>query len=348
MTRAPHSNGSSLARVPVLDGWRGISILLVLAGHMLPLGPKWLKLNSMVSAAGLSIFFFLSGFLVISILLRNDNVTSFFVRRLFRILPLAWLVLIALLLFQAPPVTAWLANLLFYANIFPNELLPHGDHLWSLSVEVQFYLAVGLIVAAFGRRGLVLVPIACVAVTATRAVYGMGFSIATWFRIDEILVGGTVALFIYLSRFATTSQKWPAAVPFVLIPALFLSCHESLIYMDYLRPYITALMVYSTIYRKPDFLQHLLASRLLRYFANTSYALYVIHPLTYAGWLGEGDVLAKYAKRILSFILTFSFAHLSGKYFERRWNELGHTLATRIERNRGEQPNLQSLPAANQ
>ena len=40
--------------LPVLDGWRGISISCVLAGHMLPLGPKywalmeWLPLRESV------------------------------------------------------------------------------------------------------------------------------------------------------------------------------------------------------------------------------------------------------------------------------------------------------------
>ena len=43
--------------LPVLDGWRGISISCVLAGHMLPLGPKVLGLNGMVATAGMSAVF---------------------------------------------------------------------------------------------------------------------------------------------------------------------------------------------------------------------------------------------------------------------------------------------------
>jgi peptidoglycan/LPS O-acetylase OafA/YrhL len=314
---------------------------------MLPLGPKWLMLNAMVSAAGLSIFFFLSGFLVVSMLSRNDNIASFFIRRLFRILPLAWMVLIAMLLVQGPPSYVWLANLLFYANIFPNDLLPHGEHLWSLSVEVQFYLAVALAVAIFGRRGLILVPVACLAVTLARIVYGMGFSIVTWFRIDEILIGGTVALIMNSSRCADAAQKWPAAVPFVLIPMLFLSCHESLLFANYLRPYITAMLVYSTMYRKADLLKEILSGKALRYLAKTSYALYVIHPLTYAGWLGEGEVLVKYAKRVLSFFLTFGFAHVTGNHYERYWNELGHKLASRIEQNHSKKSGPRPQAAVN-
>src|SRR5689334_16088961 len=75
--------------LPVLDGWRGISILCVLATHMLPLGPYGWG-NAFVGIAGMSLFFTLSGFLITSTLLEKDDVRSFFIRRACRILPLAF------------------------------------------------------------------------------------------------------------------------------------------------------------------------------------------------------------------------------------------------------------------
>lgn len=75
-------------RVPVLDGWRGISILLVLAGHLLPLGPKSWPWNSAIVATGLAIFFVLSGFLITTIFMRDQNIPAFLIRRLMRIIPL--------------------------------------------------------------------------------------------------------------------------------------------------------------------------------------------------------------------------------------------------------------------
>jgi peptidoglycan/LPS O-acetylase OafA/YrhL len=62
---------SSTARLPVLDGLRAISILLVLAAHMLPLGPKVLRLNETAGPMGMSLFFALSGFLITSGLREN-------------------------------------------------------------------------------------------------------------------------------------------------------------------------------------------------------------------------------------------------------------------------------------
>jgi hypothetical protein len=52
---------NSAERLPVLDGLRAISILLVLATHMLPIGPKVLRLNETAGAMGMSLFFSLFG-----------------------------------------------------------------------------------------------------------------------------------------------------------------------------------------------------------------------------------------------------------------------------------------------
>ena len=41
----------------------GVSIALVLAGHLLPLGPKSWQMNGAVAATGMALFFILSGFL---------------------------------------------------------------------------------------------------------------------------------------------------------------------------------------------------------------------------------------------------------------------------------------------
>src|ERR1700677_5011163 len=77
-------------RLPVLDGLRAVSILLVLASHMLPLGPKILQLNLTAAAMGMSLFFALSGFLIMSGLRHNPDVLEFMVKRLSRIVPLAY------------------------------------------------------------------------------------------------------------------------------------------------------------------------------------------------------------------------------------------------------------------
>ena len=74
----------------MLDGWRGISILLVLLAHLMPLGPKAWRLNETAGPLGMALFFTLSGFLITRFLLRNDSIAEFLIHRFFRIVPLAW------------------------------------------------------------------------------------------------------------------------------------------------------------------------------------------------------------------------------------------------------------------
>jgi len=318
-------------RLPALDGWRGISILCVLAGHMLPLGPKVLQFNEMIAATGMSLFFILSGFLIVSMLIRNDNVVSFLIRRVFRIVPLAWGFLIIVLLFNRANWEAWSANLLFYANLPPFYLGYSNGHFWSLCLEMQFYAAIALVLALAGRWGLVLVPIACLFVTAARIAYGVHISIVTWWRMDEILAGGFLALALVSSRIHKAAANLPAFTPFLLAPLLLASCHPALAGLNYARPYFAALLIGSTILRSQDALQRLLCGRKLGYLAQISFALYVIHPLTDSGWMGKGDVVVRYTKRVGSLFLSFLFAHVSTRYYEKYWIALGHRLANRVE-----------------
>lgn len=68
----------STDHVHVLDGWRGISILLVLAAHLLPLGPKIWHLNVAAGVAGMVLFFVLSGFPITSFLLKEKTIPDFY------------------------------------------------------------------------------------------------------------------------------------------------------------------------------------------------------------------------------------------------------------------------------
>src|SRR6202165_922417 len=106
-------------RYPALDGWRGISILLVLAGHLFPLGPKSLAVNAGIAALGMAIFFTLSGFLITTTLLYRQSVVEFLIRRLCRIVPLAWLFTLVVLAFVKGSFPVYMAHMLFFGNLPP-------------------------------------------------------------------------------------------------------------------------------------------------------------------------------------------------------------------------------------
>lgn len=313
----------SMPHYPVLDGWRGISILCVLAAHMLPLGPKPWQLNFTFAPLGMCLFFTLSGFLITSSLIYRSSVRNFLIRRFCRILPLAWAFLLVALPLEAATPDTYLAHFLFYANLPPFWLTNLTAHFWSLCVEMQFYLYVALIVAALRQRGLLLLPALCLAVTAGRIWQGETLSIVTYYRVDEILTGACLAL-VYERRLGELLPRFLGWInSYLLLGLLLIACHPGSGSLSYLRPYLAAALVGSTLYQNETQLFYWLKTRTLAYIASISYALYVIHPITTYGWLGSGDEIVKYIKRPVSFLLTFGLAHMSTFYFEKYWIACG-------------------------
>jgi peptidoglycan/LPS O-acetylase OafA/YrhL len=315
-------------RLAVLDGWRAVSIVAVLAGHLLPLSIIIPKANEAAGLFGMAVFFTLSGFLITRFLIERPDPRAFIIRRGFRILPLAWVGVIAAFLIDgrlASPANL-VPNLLFYANWPPVRLFESGAHLWSLGVEVQFYAAIALAVAFFGRKALYALPFVGLAVTVARVATGAHFSIVTWFRIDEILAGALVAL-IWSGWFGdrakailNSTNTWFAAIFALAI------CYFADTSLAYVRPYAVALMVGSTLAGAPALLEKLLTSRAAAYVATISYALYVFHALLAATWLGSGEDLERYLKRPLLIGATFLLAHLSTTYFEKHFIDWGKRL----------------------
>ena len=320
-------------RLAVLDGWRACSILMVIAGHWLPLGPKWLNLNAPVAAGGMAIFFTLSGFLITRFLLDRPEIGSFLIRRFLRILPLAWAAMIGLTLAGGWSGAAALLpyNLGFVSNLPPARLLPGGEHLWSLCIEMQFYLGIALLVSLGGRRGLYALPVLALAVTTARIVAGETISIITWHRVDEILAGTIVAL-VFSGVFGTAPQQLFARTNFDLAALL---AAVAVYFLDtplaYLRPYAVALMVGVTLWHVPNWVRRILESRPAAYIAEISYALYVFHAMFQHSWLGSGETLEKYAKRPLLAAATWAAAHVSTFYYEARFITLARRLTTRRE-----------------
>lgn len=146
-------------RYPSLDGWRGISIIFVLTGHLLPLGPKSWQMNAAVASSGMVIFFILSGFLITTILLKNQNVVPFLIRRFLRIIPLAWLVLGISLVCISAERNLYLPHFFFYANWEPMTLTFATGRFWSLCVEMQFYVLMAFLVVLFKKRTFFFFPL---------------------------------------------------------------------------------------------------------------------------------------------------------------------------------------------
>ncbi len=155
--------------VPGFDGIRGIGILLVLFNH------AWSPLSPSVAGI-IDVFFVMSAFLITTLLLQehrdqNDiSMRNFYARRAVRLLPSAYLCIVAwfvvaLLFDRERLATLWkeaLAAVTYLYEIF----FPVGlgaldprlvenlsiDQFWSLAVEEQFYLLIAVTVLVCIRR----------------------------------------------------------------------------------------------------------------------------------------------------------------------------------------------------
>lgn len=322
---------SSSGKMPyykVLDGWRGLSILFVLAAHMLPIGLKSWDLNEVVGRVGMSIFFTLSGFLITTTLIYHPNVKDFLIRRGLRIFPLAWAFLFIGLPLVSHSFPDYISHFFFYENLLPDPFNSVTGHYWSLCIEIQFYLVIALLFSLFKEKGLFLLVPLCLFFTGCRIYFAEPSSLITPFRVDEIVVGCCLAL-TKENKLGTALPRFfrqiNPIVPLILLP---FCCHSALPEINYIRAYVAVTLVGATLYQEKSLLSQWLQSKILKYLAQISYALYVIHPLTYYGWLGSGEGLVKYAKRPISFLLTFGFAHLSTFYYEKYWIKLAKRLTT--------------------
>ncbi|TDX19612.1 acyltransferase family protein [Rhodovulum visakhapatnamense] len=304
-----------------LDGFRAFSILAVLACHMLPLGPAPWQLNVTAGYMGMSVFFALSGFLISRFLWDRPDVKVFLIRRTARIMPLVLLVSFIYTVLLQHRLDSFAAANLYVLNYWHSAIIPYISPLWSLGVEMHFYLGIALAVLFFGRRGFVLVPVAAAVVMALRVEHNVFGAIGTHFRIDEILSGSMLALaFIhrrnrYLTRFWTVLPAlfWP------LVLLWLLSCWPPSGALGYMRPYLAAGMIGSVLaMRKGSWQAGLLSHRILAYIATISFALYVWHSPFRHDWFASGGEWDIYlVKRPLGILAAFALAHLSTFYFER-------------------------------
>lgn len=286
-------------------------------------------MNAAFAAAGMALFFILSGFLITNILLQNQNISHFLIRRFLRIVPLAWLCLVITLVATHASIDVFPPHLLFYANWEPISLIDETGVYWSLCVEVQFYVFMAVLVLLLKRRAFVVLPLLCLIVTINRYLHGVEIAINTYYRLDEILAGCILAL-LYTHE-NSMMQKITFLRPIYMLPLLILSSHPESGALNYLRPYIAMFLIGATLFAAPS-KNRWLANTFLVYTASISYALYLIHGGLVHTWLGEGDKLSKYLKRPLLLGATFLLAHCSTFYYEKFWNGLAKRLTTKPQK----------------
>ncbi len=159
-------------RLPALDGLRALSILLVIAEHSagtpkMPFSQS--DVPDGVGTFGVRVFFVISGFLITTLLFAEHDRTGtvslrdFYVRRTYRIFPAFYTYLAVVVMLAGFGFIQLLeGDVLAAATYTMNFHRPRAwylGHLWSLSVEEQFYLLWPAIVLALSKRGAMLVAV---------------------------------------------------------------------------------------------------------------------------------------------------------------------------------------------
>jgi peptidoglycan/LPS O-acetylase OafA/YrhL len=163
---SPQKNGPH--RIPSLDGCRAISILLVVLAHLCETPAfqgfnPYARLMFHFGPFGVKVFFVISGFLITNLLLneegRNGRVSlkEFYIRRAFRIWPVAYAYLLVVALLAWQHVIFVAPHHFIYAGTFLMNHIGEANwftgHFWSLAIEEQFYLVWPVIFLLTARRG---------------------------------------------------------------------------------------------------------------------------------------------------------------------------------------------------
>ncbi len=153
--------------MPQLDGLRAFAVTGVAISHW---APSFLS-GVIPWGTGVQLFFVLSGFLITGILLRcrpeetqvtlPDALKTFYFRRILRIFPLFYGVLLFCLAAGVGPIrvtwpwhAAYLSNFYYAYRGHGSALTDPFLHFWTLAVEEQFYLLWPFVVLTVHRRVL--------------------------------------------------------------------------------------------------------------------------------------------------------------------------------------------------
>ncbi len=305
--------------MPELDTIRGIAILLVFWFHSFMLftpsagAPRWERLflaGASHGAAGVNLFFVLSGFLITGILFdsvsKSHYYSRFYYRRALRILPAYYLLLLVLFGLGFVPFAhrhnslAFLGlSFIYLSNMTPLFGVPmqYGP-LWSLAVEEHFYLLWPAAVRTLTRRALIIFAASiCVLEPFLRiyAVHRIGnLWPYTWLAADGLAFGALLAGFAR-SSLATRNNL-------LLISGLAAALASGILALSVAAPYAVAVGIRITsidlfalfavsaiLWVGTGPFRGWVNLRLLSFYGYISYGLYLIHAL----FLGLYDNLVR-------------------------------------------------------
>lgn len=328
---------------PYLDGVRGLSILLVAVshgglGHVVPGG------------LGVTIFFFISGYLITTLLLKemreHDTVKlgDFYMRRLWRLMPaLVIYIFLSLLVYvafkQSIDIQELLSSTFYFSNYYnifvgyeplAGTFSPYSV-LWSLAIEEHFYLFFAPLMAFVRTRRFLIVSITMMLISplivrglvthAAATNFSENYTYyATDARIDSIAYGCLLAIIGYKK---TSWKNSNFVVILALTGLLFTLTYRDVYFRQVIRYSVQGVCLYfifgELIYSKEiEWLRRILSVRLMVFVGKLSYSLYLYHWIALTLMIAYlGRVQATVAWQIGYWVLSFGLAALSYYFVER-------------------------------
>ena len=338
-------------RNPSLDLLRGVAILMVVAAHCAVAAPSVVPGLTLIAGdygqLGVQLFFMVSGYTMMLTYGERTDIAaaeSFYLRRVFRIVPLFWLAIVFYLAITGGAgIKEWAPDgigktdiilTVFFLHLWSptafNSVVPGG---WSIAVEMQFYLLFPLIIWLFRRQHGPIICYATIALISAVARFAADLYLAPhltaslppaqaylaegfyycWLPRQAVCFGLGILLYDVIER-----GSRPRLGALLLLGVCLTSSWGAKVALLYAASY--ALLVARV------------ENAALSLFGRHSYAIYLVHfavvPLV--------SMLLP-AELLLIFVLTggvslaLSYA-LIEPLIERRFNRLGHVLAESVGR----------------
>jgi peptidoglycan/LPS O-acetylase OafA/YrhL len=374
-----HEDYLGSRRFPGLDGLRALAATMVIFFHFG--GPNWTWLSGWV---GVYIFFVLSGFLITTLLLREQDRTgrislsNFYIRRVFRILPPYLVILggiVAYVLLRGEFRSRDFPTALKFYLTFLNEFLPSVTHgadnffsgSWTLGIEEKFYLVWPFLLVAIGigaaKRKFLLVAAAMVVLLALTPVTAGGwvleYSQTAIYRSTIhyfILAGGCLlAILLHYRRGYALLRPLThplAAIPIVAVFAVFHTnfddlWHDTRNNLWLLVAYALLTMLLLVVLVSPGPLRWLLGTAPMRFVGERSYSLYLLQgPVHFVVVQAvPGLAVNRTVTALTVFFVGLAIADLIHRWVEKPLIDVGKRLITRKEDRREERAAAVRPPA---
>jgi len=291
-----------------LDSIRTFAVICVIIYHW---GDKFtIELFPSIGNLGVSIFFVLSGFLITSILLiekekieENSSIKlkfsaigNFMMRRILRIFPIFYLMLIILYfgekILPNPIPKDWNYYFLYLHNflIYFRHQWPGGKvgPFWTLAVEEQFYLIWPWFIFFVKKKFIKLIIIISILLGIISTYFlslnplsGQYSQVLTICCIHSFCIGALLSYFsIYkyhiLEKYYSTLKTISIITLVFYVYIIFIN--QSLLFLErLLESMITMFLIYSILLNKTQKIDFILSNRILISIGKVSYGIYLFH-----------------------------------------------------------------------